>query len=149
MSSLGSYWILKTSVFRDITLCSPLRVNRRFGGTCYSACHLLSRWFVARLIFRPWRWRRYIPPKHWLTQWTTRHYIPDDGTLHNHRCSQHTMGTGDFVEDIGLVVCSFWLQIQRSWVRFPALPDFLRGSRSGRGSTQPREDNWGATWKKK
>jgi hypothetical protein len=43
---------------------------------------------------------------------------------------------------------SFWLQIQRSWVRFPALPDFLRSSRSGTGSTQPREDNWGATWKK-
>jgi hypothetical protein len=34
---------------------------------------------------------------------------------------------------------SFWLQIQRSWVRLPALPDFLRGSGSGTGSTQPRE----------
>jgi hypothetical protein len=43
---------------------------------------------------------------------------------------------------------SFWLQIQRSWVRFPALPDVLRSSRSGRGSTQPRVDNWGAIWKK-
>jgi hypothetical protein len=41
---------------------------------------------------------------------------------------------------------SFWLQIQRSWVRFPALPDFLRSSGSGTGSTQPREDNGGATW---
>jgi hypothetical protein len=39
---------------------------------------------------------------------------------------------------------SFWLQIQRSWVRCPALPDFLRSSGSGTGSTQPREDNWGA-----
>jgi hypothetical protein len=36
---------------------------------------------------------------------------------------------------------SFWLQIQRSQVRFPALPDFLRSSGSGTGSTQPREDN--------
>jgi hypothetical protein len=34
---------------------------------------------------------------------------------------------------------SFWLQIQRSRVRFPSLPDFLRGSGSGTGSTQPRE----------
>jgi len=35
----------------------------------------------------------------------------------------------------------FWLQIQRSRVRFPALPDFLSGSGSGTGSTQPREVN--------
>ena len=43
----------------------------------------------------------------------------------------------------------FCLQIQRSRVRFPALPDFLSGSGSGTGCTQPREPrevNWGATW---
>jgi hypothetical protein len=34
-------------------------------------------------------------------------------------------------------------------VRFPALPHFLRSSGSGTGFTQPREYNWGATWKKK
>jgi hypothetical protein len=27
------------------------------------------------------------------------------------------------------------------WVRFPALPDFLRSSESGTGFTQPRDDN--------
>jgi hypothetical protein len=42
---------------------------------------------------------------------------------------------------------SSWLQIQGSRFRFPALPDFLRNSGSGTGSTQPRQDNWGATWK--
>ena len=36
---------------------------------------------------------------------------------------------------------SFWLQIQKSRVRFPALPDFLSSSGSGTGSTQPREIN--------
>ena len=34
---------------------------------------------------------------------------------------------------------SFWLQIQRSRVRSPALPDFLSSTGSGTGSTQPRE----------
>jgi len=34
---------------------------------------------------------------------------------------------------------SLWLQIQRSRVRSPALPDFLSSSGSGTGSTQPRE----------
>ena len=36
---------------------------------------------------------------------------------------------------------SFWLQIQRSRIRSPALPDFLSSSGSGTGSTQPREVN--------
>jgi hypothetical protein len=36
---------------------------------------------------------------------------------------------------------SSWLQIHRSRVRFPALPDFPSSSGYGTGSTQPREDN--------
>jgi hypothetical protein len=44
---------------------------------------------------------------------------------------------------------SFWLQIQRSRVLFPALSDFLRSGGSGTGSTQPREDKWAVTWMKK
>jgi hypothetical protein len=52
---------LKSTSFLDITPCSPLKANRRFGGA-YSACHLLLRWYLARLI-RPWRWKRYVPPK--------------------------------------------------------------------------------------
>jgi hypothetical protein len=42
----------------------------------------------------------------------------------------------------------FWLQIQRSRVRFPALPDYLKSSESETGSTHPREYSWRANWKK-
>jgi hypothetical protein len=44
---------------------------------------------------------------------------------------------------------SSWLQIQRSQAWFLAIPYFLRSSRSGMVSTQPREYNWGATWMEK
>jgi hypothetical protein len=44
---------------------------------------------------------------------------------------------------------SFWLQIQRSRVHFPALPDFLRSRGYGTGSTQPCEENWRVTGMKK
>jgi hypothetical protein len=37
-----------------------------FRPADYSACHLLSRWHLDRLIW-PWRWRRYVPPECWLT----------------------------------------------------------------------------------
>ena len=42
---------------------------------------------------------------------------------------------------VGFSGQSFWLQIQRSRVRFPALPDFLSSSGSVTGSTQPRKVN--------
>jgi hypothetical protein len=70
--------VMKSTVFRDIAACSPLKVYRRFRGTCRlhlqgrrkrwernqpkSTCHLPLRWFLARHILRPWRWRGYIPP---------------------------------------------------------------------------------------
>jgi hypothetical protein len=44
---------------------------------------------------------------------------------------------------------SFWLLTHRSWVPFPTLQKFLRSCGSGPGSSQPRENKWGATWKKK
>jgi hypothetical protein len=41
--------------------------NLKFWLDNCSACHLLQRWYFARLILWPWRWRRYVHPKHWLT----------------------------------------------------------------------------------
>jgi hypothetical protein len=70
---------MKSTIFWDIPPCSPLNVNRRFGGIdriyyqgrisraryqreskwqaefCLPF-RLLSRWYIARLI-RPWKWR--------------------------------------------------------------------------------------------
>jgi hypothetical protein len=73
--------VMKSIIFCDITPCSPLKVNRRFGGTY--RLHLQGRkisrarnqreirWqaeaLLARLIFRPWRWRGRIPLERRLT----------------------------------------------------------------------------------
>jgi hypothetical protein len=43
----------------------------------------------------------------------------------------------------GTMLQAVRLQVQY-WMR--SFWDFLRSSGSGTGSTQPREDNWGATW---
>jgi hypothetical protein len=52
--------VMKRIIFWDMTPCSPLSLNRRFGGNRFSkpaSKHLLN------LFLRPWRWRRYVPPK--------------------------------------------------------------------------------------
>jgi hypothetical protein len=62
--------VMKIPVFWDITLCSSLKFNRRFRGTCrlhIKICWLsISRLFLAWLILRTWRWKRYVSPKRWL-----------------------------------------------------------------------------------
>jgi hypothetical protein len=66
----------KSTIFWDITPCSLLSVNRRFGGTY--RLHLQGR--------RIGRARNQRASRSVDTQWTTRRYIPEDNTLHNHRC---------------------------------------------------------------
>jgi hypothetical protein len=58
-----------------------------------------------------------------------------DGNFSSFHISDNNGSTGQ----------SSWLQIQRSRVRFPEIPDFLRSSGFGTGSTQLREDSRGAT----
>jgi hypothetical protein len=61
----------------DITPCSSLKVNRRFGGTyrLHLQCRRISQA----------RNQREVGGKDSF-QLTTRRYIPEDSTLHNHRC---------------------------------------------------------------
>jgi hypothetical protein len=88
---------MKSSTFWDVTPCSLLKVNWCFGRIC--CLHLQGRkiseaknqqsllpascWFLARLILRPWRWRRHVPPKRQFDfQQNTWCYIPEDRTLY-------------------------------------------------------------------
>jgi hypothetical protein len=75
--------VMKSTIFGDITPCTLLSDNRRFGGTY--CLHLQGRrnnfskkpackqvaslhaGFLPNLFFRPRRWRRYFPPKLRLT----------------------------------------------------------------------------------
>jgi hypothetical protein len=64
--------VVRTTFFWYMTPCKPLKVNGYFRGICRlhlqgrairparyrRSCHMISRWSLARLIFRLWRWRR-------------------------------------------------------------------------------------------
>jgi hypothetical protein len=68
-------YYLKSTIFWDITPCSPLKVNRRFGGTSRSSSDSTLKMeaicFSEMLVD---------------FQQTTRRYIPEDSIHHNHRC---------------------------------------------------------------
>jgi hypothetical protein len=55
------YTALKNFFFWYITACSPLRLNQRFD-TEQAEYYLLYIGFILAF-FRPWRWRRHVPPK--------------------------------------------------------------------------------------
>jgi hypothetical protein len=47
--------VMKSSIFWDMTPCSPLKVK---------LCSVpASRWFLTWFILRPWRWKRHVLPK--------------------------------------------------------------------------------------
>jgi hypothetical protein len=58
-----------------------------FRLAVYSACHLLTGWFLLKLFCRPWRWRRYVPPKRHLQLNRLHGHIPEDDTLHSNEPS--------------------------------------------------------------
>jgi hypothetical protein len=58
------------SIFWDITPCSPLKDNRRFGGAGSKQSSVMlpaSPWFLVWLILRAWRFRWHVPPKRQLS----------------------------------------------------------------------------------
>jgi hypothetical protein len=97
-------------IFRDMTPCSLLSVNRRFGGTY--RLHLQGR----RNKFSKKPARKQVPSRALVScsaysstlkmeaiflsemsvdsQRTTRRHIPEDDTLHNHRCENLKILTG-------------------------------------------------------
>jgi hypothetical protein len=81
---------LKSTMFRDITPCSPLKVNRHFGGTYYYAEPCLSPAFglVSCSAYSSTLKMEAICTSDTSVdfQRTTRHCIPEDSTVHNHRC---------------------------------------------------------------
>jgi hypothetical protein len=64
--------IMKIAIFWSITPCSPLSVNRRFGGTYRLHLQRLKISWArnqceSKLQAEWWRWRRYVPSKRRLT----------------------------------------------------------------------------------
>jgi hypothetical protein len=62
--------VMKSIIFWDIMLCTPLRVNQYFGGIYQlylQSRALLATCFPAWLILQPWIWRWHVPPQCQLT----------------------------------------------------------------------------------
>jgi hypothetical protein len=93
---------MKSIIFWDITPGSPLNVNSRFGGTYrlhlqgrrnkfskkLAGGNLLACWFFAELISSIVKMEAICSTETSVdTQRTTRRHIPEDDTLHNHRCA--------------------------------------------------------------
>lgn len=57
--------VKESSVVWNTMPCSPVKVNRRFRGTCH--LHFYSYCFLSWLVFRLHGWRRHIPMKFPLT----------------------------------------------------------------------------------
>jgi hypothetical protein len=89
-NEIWTNFLLKSTIFWDITPCSPFSVNRRFGGPYRRQ----RRGRKNKLSKKPGL-KQVVSLKMEAicssetsvdTQRTTRRYIPENGDLHNHRC---------------------------------------------------------------
>jgi hypothetical protein len=84
ISKVEDYLFLKSFIFWDITLWSPLKVNQSFGGTL--SLHLQGQ-RISPVRNQSENFHVKCSSKTWVDfQQTTQHYIPEGRTLHNHRC---------------------------------------------------------------
>jgi hypothetical protein len=72
--------VMKSIIFWDVTQCSLFSYNRRFGASYRLTCR-----FLLKLFLRPWRWRRYVPPKRWLQHKTLHGVTSQKMILFNFR----------------------------------------------------------------
>ena len=130
-------------VLQSTASCSPAQccviyIQQTFGGIVYQ-------------LVLPSRWKQQGPPKSRQIFARLHGVILQKTVFFSQRRENHKYENVGFLHISSLFIYrgpplwssgrSFWLQIQRSRVRFPALPDFLSSSGSGTGSTQPREVN--------
>jgi hypothetical protein len=81
----------KSIIFWDITPCSPLSVNRHFGGTYHLHLQVQRNKFSKKPASKQasrWQAMEAICSSETSvnTERNARRYIPEDDTLHNHRC---------------------------------------------------------------
>jgi hypothetical protein len=73
----------------NFVMSTEKRLSRGFTAynENYSACHLLSRWFLAQLSFSGLKMEAICSSETLVDfQRNTRRNIPENDTLHNHRC---------------------------------------------------------------
>jgi hypothetical protein len=96
-----------------------------------STCHLLSRWFLAQLILRTLKMDAICSSETSVDfHRTTRRYIPEDSTLHNHRCENlksYRKGHVDTLQDQQHLSCAAEVTVPPVFRGFPQSPQANNG----------------------
>jgi hypothetical protein len=102
---------MKSSIFWDKTLCSPVKVNWCFRETyclplqgLLAACFMLLSYLAYSF---SWRWRHLL---------TTQCYIPEDRTLHRSALSVHSLRVSFLIIRPCLIIIQLKRQNDRNWL---------------------------------
>jgi hypothetical protein len=70
-ADLWYYYSIKSTIFCDVTQCSPVEIHRPFRGSYFLQQEASSKqWFcllIMWLILWPWKWKQYVLLKCWWT----------------------------------------------------------------------------------